>query len=110
MLIVVVLWTAMPALACLRSASGPMRHSCCSKMAQDCAAMMGASATCCQARQDGTGVAAIPLFSPEQFQELALLPPRAGLALPAAASDLRFAAFEAPPPAASPGNHLILRI
>ena len=67
MLMLVALWAALPALACL---TPPPSHACCRHQMQDCGSMMMPTASCCDAHSSDTGV---PPAQASQAQGLDLL-------------------------------------
>ena len=67
MLMLVALWAALPALACL---TPPPSHACCRHQMQDCGSMMMPTASCCDARSSDTG---IPPAQASQAQGIDLL-------------------------------------
>jgi len=111
MLAVVVLWTAMPASACLLAAQATGQPACCRGMEAGCDAPSApANASCCQTPRQNTAVAPAPLYSPHHSQKLASAPLPAGLQLPAFSGVTHRNAFETPPPKFPPGGAFALRI
>jgi hypothetical protein len=111
MLVIAVLWTAMPAAACLASSQSAMRHMCCRGMARACGMRgMGASGSCCTTNRRNPEAAPVPCYAPGQSQRAALLPLQAGVPLPSAQSDGYANTLEAPPLKFPPGTVSILRI
>ena len=87
MLAVVVLWTAIPASACLFAVHSTGRPDCCRGMAGEFdSPSMCANGSCCQAERQNAAVATAPLYSPEQSQKLAVAPHQPGLHLRAFSS------------------------
>ena len=107
MLMLVALWAALPALACL---TPPPSHACCRHQMQDCGSMMMPTASCCDARSSDTG---IPPAQASQAQGIDLLT-HASVATRVAAEvldgfDIAQIA-ETPPGAASSSQTSVLRI
>jgi hypothetical protein len=110
LVLVLVLQTMGPALACMMPANGPARHACCQKMAKDCGAAMGSDQSCCRMERSQTPTEPGALFSLESGHELnlvaaAIVPQRDS----ATAAEWR-AVLSAPPPDTSPGKSSVLRI
>jgi hypothetical protein len=111
MLVVAVLWTAMPVSACLLTMQPAGRPACCHGMAQDCdSSAMCASGSCCQAERQNAAVAPVLPYSLEHLQKLALVALPAVLQPPATPAASHPIAFEAPPPKFPPGGAFALRI
>lgn len=111
MLAVVVLWTAMPASACLLAMHPAGQPACCRGMAQECGATaMGASDSCCQAHPQNAAVTPVPPYTLQHSQKLAFVPHLSGLQLNASSGAECRTAFEAPPPKFPPGGAFALRI
>ena len=111
MLAVVVLWTAIPASACLLAEHSTGQPDCCRGMARAFdSSSMCADGLCCQDHQQHAVVATVPLYSPELSQKLAVVPQQAGLQLRAFPGATHRNAFEAPPLKFPPGGAFALRI
>jgi len=116
MLAVVVLWTTMPAFACLPAMHSTEQSDCCNGMAHACdsssmcAEPMCADGSCCQVHRQNAVAAMAPVYSPENSLELAFAPHPAGLQSRALAGVRVRSAFEAPPPKFLPDGAFILRI
>lgn len=108
MLAVVVLWTAMPALACVLA---PTHHACCRDMAQECSSSaMNSGGACCQIHPSDSAVSVLITSAPERSFALFSIAVTPALAAPDAADAPALRMAGASPPAASPGNNFILRI
>ncbi len=113
MLVIVVLWAASPAVACLlpMASMTPAEHECCQKMAHQCgSAMMPASHTCCQAQPDHTAVSPVATYSPTRPFSVALLPHPVNPMLAPTVCALETSLHEATPPGPPSGCSSILRI
>jgi hypothetical protein len=111
MLAVVVLWTAIPASACLFAVHSTGRPDCCRGMALGFdSPSMCANSSCCQAERQSAVVPTAPLYSPEKSQRLAVAPHQAGLHLRAFPCAIHRNASEAPPLKFPPGGAFALRI
>jgi hypothetical protein len=111
MLAVVVLWTAIPASACLFAVHSTGQPDCCRGMAGEFdSPSMCANGSCCQAERQNAAVATAPLYSPEQSQKLAVAPHQPGLHLSAFSSAMHRNALETPPLKFPPGGAFALRI
>jgi hypothetical protein len=113
MLVIVVLWAAMPAMACLvpMRAMTPAEHDCCLKMAQECgSATMPSSHSCCQGQRRDTAVSPTPLYSATRPFDVAIVPQVSMLVVVNLPVSFPVPALEAPPPESSPGASSILRI
>jgi hypothetical protein len=111
MLVLVALWAAIPASACLLAAGQSSQPICCHSM-DDCNSMkVAADNSCCRVRGANPAVTPVPPYSPERAQRLALLPHHQDLAEQTVASGAGYAsAFEIPPPKSPPGGAFALRI
>src|ERR1035437_635001 len=110
MLMVAVLWTAIPAFACLLGEQPTVQPACCRGMVRGCCNSKNASRSCCQVQGHNAAVAPALPYSPEHPQKLALGSHQPGLQ-PLTSSDARYGnTFEAPPPKFPPGGASILRI
>jgi hypothetical protein len=107
----VVLWTTMPASACVLMMQSNARPVCCGEMAQG-GAMRGMRMhpTCCRIRGTEPAVTPVPPFSPEHSLKPLLVAYSIRLERPAATDAGWHSALEAPPPRSSPGALSILRI
>jgi hypothetical protein len=106
-----VLWTAMPAFACLLNLQPTPRHGCCSEMAKDCDPVaMAATGSCCQAREQSAVIAPVPLFAPKQAQVAATAPSLPSLQALTPLGVRRLTPHETPPPKSSSGGAFTLRI
>jgi len=109
MLLVVVLWTAIPASACLLGGRQAGQPDCCRAMALECdQAGMGASVSCCEVHPQGTtAVTAAPVYSPAHSQKLIFVPnqtaPRSGASRSASFRD----ALDSPPESSSRGSSIL---
>lgn len=111
MLAVVVLWTAIPASACLLAVHSTGQPDCCRRMALEFdSPSMCANGSCCQAERQNAAVATAPLYFPEQSQKPAFVPHQAGLQLRALSGAMRRNAFQAPPLKFPPCGAFALRI
>ena len=111
MLAMAVLWTAMPAFACLLNMHPTGQHACCIEMAphRDTAGM-AADRDCCRAQGQNIALATVPPCAPQHSEKLALIPHEAGLDAPSTLGFQFRSALESPPPRASSGGGFILRI
>ena len=111
MLAVVVLWTALPAYACMLAAHSTGEPECCSGMAREFdSSSMCANPSCCQAERQNAAVATAPLYSSEQSQKLAFVPRQADLQLRAFSGVKQRNAFETPPLKFQPDGAFALRL
>jgi hypothetical protein len=111
MLAVVVLWTALPASACLLASHTTGQPDCCRGMAREFdSPSMCANHSCCQAERQNAAVATAPLYSPEQSQKLALVPHQPDLQLRGFSRAMHQNAFDTPPPKFQPDGAFALRI
>jgi hypothetical protein len=111
MLAVVVIWTAMPASACLLASHPMEQRDCCRAMANACESpAMGADSSCCQVHGSVPALVSVQAYSQAQSQEAAALPSQVGAELPAVSGRTSMTAFEAPPPKFPPGGAFALRI
>jgi len=110
MLVVAMIWSTLPASACLAAPLSMGSRACCRGMAQNCPMRgMSASGLCCPAHRVNA-VAPEVLSSPEHAQTAGFLPCHASLAAHAAPRVANQVALEAPPPGSSPGKNSVLRI
>ncbi len=111
LLATVVLWTAMPASACVLTMQAGAQHVCCGDMAQG-GAMHGMKMTsaCCQIRGTAPAFTPVPPFSPEHSLKPLLVENPICLERSATSDAGWHSAFEAPPPRSSAGAISILRI
>lgn len=111
MLAVVVLWTAMPAAACLLPARSAGLPDCCRGMEQGGGSpSMSADNSCCKVQhRDSATVPAFP-YSANQSQKLAFVLNVADVEAPASSRAGYRNALESPPPKRSSGGSSILRI
>ena len=112
MLVIVVLWAASPAVACLlpMGSMTPAEHECCEKMVHQCgSSMMPASHTCCQAQPDHTPVS-VAAYSPTRPFSAVLISQTADAMTMATGFALAVVAHEASPPGPPAGYSSILRI
>jgi hypothetical protein len=110
LVMVLMVQTMGPTLACMMPARGTARHACCQKMATDCGAAMSADQSCCRMERSEAPSEPGVLFSLERGHELnlvaaAIVPQRESNA----AGEWR-AVLAAPPPDTSPGKSSVLRI
>lgn len=121
MLAAVVLWTALPGVACWLSMPKAVHHpSCCTGMDQDGGSMnsmdsmgsqeMRANGACCQAHEKIVGLVPVLTFAPEQLQRAAVAPDQFLLPTLSDAAGSAPNSFETPPPKASSGVSSILRV
>ena len=109
MLSVVVFWAAMPASACQLWAHSSL-PSCCGKTGLGCdSSGMGAANSCCQIQGKNPAVPSVPAYTPEQAQNLALVPHQVGLEL-VAAHGPAYRDVNATPLQFPPGGAFALRI
>jgi hypothetical protein len=107
----VVLWTAMPAAACVLTMRSSARPSCCGEMAPD-GNMGGMKMTpaCCRIHATAAAVTPVPPFSPEHSLKPLFVAYPTSLE-PSATPDAGWRnALEAPPPRSSAGAISVLRI
>jgi hypothetical protein len=112
MLATVVLWTALPASACLLVTQPGARAACCHRsMAQKCG-MQGtdSKASCCQTGGIDAAVTPVPPFSPELSLKPLLVTCPTSLERSATHVAGWRNALESPPPRSSSGAISILRI
>ena len=109
MLIVVLLWSALPASAFLLTSRSTGLPPCCRGMGQSCP-MRGTGLGCAACGKLGENVAVAPEAPPAQAQTAVFLPYRTSLLLCDASGPQGQFAFDAPPPEPSPGGVSILRI
>jgi hypothetical protein len=112
MLATVVLWTALPASACLLAMQPGTPPACCRRsMAQKCG-MRGtdSKASCCQTGSIDAAVTLVPPFSPEHSLKPLLVACPSSLERSATPVAGWRNALEAPPPRSSAGAISILRI
>ena len=110
MLAVVVLWTALPASACLLASPSVRQLDCCRAMANACETpAMGADSSCCQIHESSPALVSVQPYSPVQSHQSAALLSHLGMQ-PSADSGGSMVAFEAPRPKFPPGGAFALRI
>jgi hypothetical protein len=105
MLMVVVLWTAMPALSCLLPAA---QHACCRGMAESCSSPAMSHQSCCQVHSPDATIPLVRTSAPEH--PLALASPAADMQIHQTLNTAALQMAEATPPASPPGDNSILRI
>jgi hypothetical protein len=111
MLSVVVLWTAVPACACLFAVHSTGHPDCCPGMAREFdSPSMCANASCCEAERQNAAVTTVSLYSSKQSQKLAVVPHQPGLHLRAFSYAMHRNAFDTPPLKFPPGGAFALRI
>ena len=113
MLAVVVLWTAMPAAACLLGMQQAGRPDCCKQMEMGpdcCSPVMGASGACCQIQGQNFIVSPAQPYSPEHSQRLVSMPHATALEESGRSRIAYRNASKAPPPKFPPGGAFALRI
>jgi hypothetical protein len=111
MLAVVVLWTALPAYACLLAAHSTGQPDCCREMAREIdSPLMCANPSCCKAERQNAAVATAPLYSPERWQKLAFVPHLADLQLGAFSGTKHRNDFETTPLKFQPDGAFALRL
>ncbi len=111
MLVVAILWTALPAVACALTPDTMAQPACCKGMPADCGQVgMAANGPCCQLHGESPVVSPAPLYSSEHLRQLAVVPQQAFLQAPPDIGTATSRVFNAPPPNGSPGNISILRI
>ena len=110
LMVVLVLQTMGPALACLAPVRGSAQHACCRKMAQDCGALMGGDQSCCRMERSQNPTEPGTVFSFERGHELDCTPVALAPERDAASSAEWRAVLTAPPPDTSPGRSSVLRI
>ena len=111
MLAVVVLWTALPASACLLAVHSAGHADCCHSLVRECGSpSMCANALCCQTHRQNDAASAVPVYSAQQSQKASFVPQQAGLQFRAASDAGTRPAFEAPPPKFQPDGAFALRI
>jgi hypothetical protein len=105
-----VVWTVMPASACLLAVPATGQKACCRTMAQDCPpAGTTANGSCCQVGRKTPAVTLAPVSSFERSQRLAFVPTQSNLPVSAAQGVAWHKALESPPNF-SPVGVSILRI
>lgn len=111
MLAMVVLWTALPASACLLARHARSLPACCRSM-KDCeSAAMGADNACCQMHEGSAAVVSVlPYSNDDHAQQLIAMPLKIGVELPAAQGSVSSNAIATPPPKFPPGGAFSLRI
>ena len=110
LMMVLVLQTMGPALACLASAHGTGRHACCRKMAMDCGAVMNGNQSCCRMERNQNPTEPGTVFSFERGHEIDYLPVAIVPQRDSVSAAEWHAVLSAPPPDASPGKSSVLRI
>lgn len=106
LLAVVVLWTAVPAFACLMPTQ---HHACCQQMTQDCSTTMGADSSCCQAHLPQSNFPPARDLGADRLAQFASDPVSATLVIPVVLQKLPVQAATAPPPLTLSSNS-VLRI
>jgi hypothetical protein len=111
LLAIMVLWTVLPASACILAHHAMARPACCRAM-KDCdSPAMGADSSCCQIRGNGVAVASVlPYSNDDHGQQLAAATYLVGMQLPVAEIDGSSSTFNTPPPKFPPGGAFALRI
>ena len=109
-LALMVIWTALPSLACAIPANETQLPACCCGMGHSCTHMKDMHGSCCHLNHQNPAMEAIPPFSPEHTHHLVfaayiLLP------LPTLGNQASLTTIPAlPVPTASPGSSTNLRI
>jgi hypothetical protein len=106
MLMVVVLWTAMPALSCLPP---PAQHACCRGMAESCGSPAMSHQSCCQVHSPDATIPLVRITTPESPLTLANSA-HVNIQVPSIVNASSLQMAEATPPASPPGDNSILRI
>lgn len=111
LLAVVVLWTALPASACLLARHAMAQPACCRAM-KDCdSPMMGAENACCQVHEGSAAVVTILPFSNDDHAQYSFVMFHLSSMEPSAAQWCGFAHMHVtPPPKFPPGGAFALRI
>lgn len=111
MMLAVVLWTAVPLIACVPGLGGHSKHDCCTAMTMaDCGGDSMACATCCQLEPQPASAVFVSASLPNHGQE-ALEPVWETLLQPMSGPEFGQQDFhQAPPPDPSPGGLSVLRI
>ena len=111
MLVVALLWSALPAAACLPAMQPSGQPACCRGMVPDCPMQgMNMGNSCCQIRPQNAAVTPDLPFSPEHLQKLVFVCHQASPGAFAIPGVLTLNMIESPPPDLSPGTSSILRI
>ena len=110
LMMVLVLQTMGPALACMVPASGSSQHACCQKMAMNCGAAMSGDQSCCRMERSQTPTEPGALFSFETGHEFNFLPTAVSQWDDSVSAAEWRAVSGAPPPDTSPGKSSVLRI
>ena len=109
MLAMAVLWTALPASACLLASPSTAQPDCCLAMAAACGtAQMGADTSCCELRGTIPPAVSVQAYSPVPLQTAALHEQIEFNPLAAVAG--RFASIQSTPPPKFPPGGFSLRI
>jgi hypothetical protein len=109
LMLVLVLQTMGPTLACLVPARGSAQPACCREMAKDCGSSMGSDQSCCRVEQSQNSTEPGAVFSLENGHELNYTPVMIAPQRDTAAAVWQ-AVLSAPPPDISPGQSSVLRI
>lgn len=111
MLVMVMLWTAMPACACPAGMGQAGQPDCCRAMTQNCPMPdAGLNASCCPAPSQDFAVTPNIVYSPEHVQKVCLAAQDAVLILSAQSGFVDLSAIKTPPPKLLSGGSSILRI
>lgn len=111
MLVAALLWSALPASACLFPGHATGQPACCRGMTPDCPMNSKAmSSPCCQMHGQNVPVAPKTSFLSEHSQRITFLPHPADLESVRDSASLCRLAQSAAPPDTSPGASCILRI
>ncbi len=111
MLVVALLFSALPMSACLLGGSGAGHPVCCQEMAHHCMTHgMAMNGPCCQVHRQHTLVIPKASFSPKHPQTIVLLPHRSHSEFVRNSVSLRRFTQAHVPPDTSPGGNSILRI
>jgi hypothetical protein len=110
MLVVAILWTAMPAVACSLTPDTMAQPACCTGMPSDCGQVGMASNLCCQVHGNSPVFSPAPLYSSEHLQSSAVVPHQGFLQSPPDIGTATSRLSNTPPPTASPGSISVLRI
>lgn len=111
MLVVAVLWTALPAAACLFPGRTMGHSACCHRMAQSCPMPGGGiSASCCQIQPQQAAVIADSPISPERDRTPAFAFLSVGALVPLIHFEASRRIPQTSPPEISPGASSVLRI
>jgi hypothetical protein len=105
-----VLWSVVPAAACLLPAGAMSRPACCSGMPTDCTHTMSADRSCCELRYQDPAAEVIPPYSPVSTHEFLFILGQTAVQHGMDSPSYSSIAAHQPAPTSSPGISTILRI